>query len=66
MHDEGKIDDRLYGWGKELNKQRNIAAHPDTTPISQREAQYVFDFALAIAEYVYVLTAKFERFKKGE
>jgi Domain of unknown function (DUF4145) len=66
LHDAGQIDDRLYEWGKELNKQRNIAAHPDPTPISQREAQYVFDFALAIADYVYVLTAKFERFKNGE
>lgn len=66
LHDGGQIDDRLYEWGKELNKQRNIAAHPDTTPISQREAQYVFDFALAIAHYVYVLTAKFDRFRNGE
>jgi hypothetical protein len=66
LHDAGQIDDRLYEWGKELNKQRNIAAHPDTTPISQREAQYVFDFALAICDYVYVLTSKFERFKNGE
>jgi hypothetical protein len=66
LHAGGQIDDRLYEWGKELNKQRNIAAHPDPQPISQREAQYVFDFALAIADYVYVLTAKFERFKNGE
>jgi hypothetical protein len=66
LHDGGQIDDRLYDWGRELNKQRNIAAHPDPIPISQREAQYVFDFALAIADYVYVLTAKFERFKNGE
>ena len=66
LHDGGQIDDRLYEWGRELNKQRNIAAHPDTTPISQREAQYVFDFALAICDYVYVLTSKFERFKNGE
>lgn len=66
LHDKGQIDDRLYEWGRELNKQRNIAAHPDTTPISQREVQYVFDFAMAICDYVYVLTAKFERFKKGE
>jgi hypothetical protein len=66
LHDGGQIDDRLYDWGRELNKQRNIAAHPDTTPISQREAQYVFDFALPICDYVYVLTSKFERFKNGE
>ena len=66
LHDTGQIDDRLYDWGKELNKRRNIAAHPGTTPISQREAQYAFDFALAIADYVYVLTAKFERFKNGK
>jgi hypothetical protein len=62
----GKIDDRLYEWGEALHEKRNIAAHPDPTEISQRDAQYVFDFAVAIAEYVYVLTAKFERFKAGK
>jgi hypothetical protein len=62
----GQIDERLYEWGRELNKKRNIAAHPDPTPISKTDAEYVFDFALAICDYVYVLTAKFERFKAGK
>lgn len=67
LHDAQQIDDRLYEWGRELNKQRNFAAHPDPTAnISQREAEYVFEFVLAICDYVYVLTAKFERFKAGE
>ncbi|HYZ76400.1 MAG TPA: DUF4145 domain-containing protein [Gaiellaceae bacterium] len=66
LRDAGKIDERLYAWGTELNAKRNIAAHPDPTPIPQRDPQYVFDFALAICEYVYVLTAKFERFKRGD
>jgi hypothetical protein len=67
LHDAGQIDDRLYEWGRELNKKRNIAAHPDpTAAISQREAEYVFEFVLAICDYVYVLSAKFERFRAGK
>ena len=62
----GEIDERLYEWGVELNAKRNIAAHPDPTPISEQDARYVFEFVLAICDYVYVLTAKFERFKAGE
>lgn len=66
LHKASQIDDRLYEWGRELNRKRNIAAHPDPTPISQRDAEYVFEFVLAICDYVYVLTAKFERFRNGK
>ena len=66
LHEAGQIDDRLFEWGRELNKKRNIAAHPDpTAEIGQRDAEYVFEFVLAICDYVYVLTKKFERFKTG-
>jgi hypothetical protein len=66
LRDSGKIDERLYEWGEELRDKRNIAAHPNAEDISQRDAQYLFDFALAICDYIYVLSAKFERFKRGE
>jgi hypothetical protein len=67
LHASGKIDDRLYEWGRELNKKRRIAAHPDPNEeITQRDAQYVFEFVFAICDYVYVLTQKFERFKAGK
>jgi hypothetical protein len=65
LRDQGKIDERLYEWGEELHAKRNIAAHPDLSAIYQRDAQYIFDFTLAICDYVYVLTAKFDRFKSG-
>jgi hypothetical protein len=67
LHEAGKIDDRLYEWGRELNKKRRIAAHPDPNEeITQGDAQYVFEFVLAVCDYAYVLTAKFERFKAGK
>lgn len=64
--DTGKIDKRLYEWGAELHRRRNIAAHPDPTEITQRDARYLLDFAIALCDYAFVLTAKFDRFQKGE
>jgi hypothetical protein len=66
LHTNGKSDGRLYEWGRELNAKRNIAAHANPTPISKRDAEYLFDFSIAICDYIYVLSAKFERFKNGE
>lgn len=40
LRQTGKIDERLHEWDKALNEKRNIAAHPDLTPISQRDAKY--------------------------
>jgi hypothetical protein len=58
-----QIDDRLFNWGEALCKERNIGAHASEETISRLDAQDILDFANAIVEYIYVMTAKFEAYK---
>lgn len=60
------IDDRLYEWGEALRQQRNLGAHATGEIINKEDARDVLDFANAISDYVFVLTEKFERFKKRQ
>ena len=56
------IDKRLYTWGDELRKLRNIGAHATGEKVSQQDASDVLAFAHAITEYVFVLTEQFQDF----
>ena len=58
-----QIDDRLFNWGEALRKERNVGAHASEETISRPDAQDILDFANAIVEYIYVMTAKFEAYK---
>lgn len=58
------IDKRLYQWADELRTHRNLAAHASGTNFGRRDAGDIFDFAVAICEYVFVLTQGFEEFSK--
>jgi len=60
------IDDRLFEWGEELRRHRNLGAHADVRGITARAAQDLLDFAVAICEYVFVLTEKFNEFTKRQ
>ena len=62
LKDKGIIDDRLYLWGEELRKHRNIGAHATKEKITKEDAKDLLDFAQAICDYVFVLNAKFNRF----
>lgn len=64
LRDKGIIDARLYEWSEELRDQRNIAAHATETNISAQDAEDIVAFTYAIVEYVFMLTKKFEEFKK--
>jgi hypothetical protein len=66
LHERGVIDARLYEWGDELRKHRNLAAHASGANFNLIDAKDLYDFATAICEYVFVLTAKFEAFKKRQ
>ena len=66
LHDRGIIDARLYGWGDELRKNRNLAAHASGAKFNLVDAKDLYDFSSAICDYVFVLTAKFEGFKKRQ
>jgi len=58
----GVIDERLYQWGDELRKHRNIGAHATDEKISKEDARDLLDFVNAICEYVFVLNEKFNQF----
>jgi len=62
LKDREIIDSRLHNWGKELHKHRNIAAHAGDEKVNPKDARDLLDFVLAICEYVFVLTEKFDNF----
>jgi hypothetical protein len=62
LKDKGVIDNRLFKWGEELRKHRNIGAHASNEKISKADAKDLLDFVSAICEYVFVLTEKFNKF----
>lgn len=62
--DQEIIDKRLFQWGDELRKVRNLGAHATNQKITAEDARDVLDFAHAITEYVFVLNEQFERFMK--
>ena len=62
LKDNGVIDDRLYQWGEELRKHRNISAHATEESIKKDDAKDLIDFAQAFCDYVFVLNARFNRF----
>lgn len=64
LKDKGFIDERLYNWGALLQERRNIGAHATDEVISREDAIDILDFTIAICEYVYVLTEKYEQFKE--
>lgn len=58
----GVIDERIFRWSEELRKHRNIAAHASEEKITKEDAADLQDFAIAISEYVFALTDKFNKF----
>lgn len=62
--DSGAIDERLFEWGNELRALRNVGAHATTEKVGREDAIDVRDFAVAICEYVFILTQRFEDFKR--
>lgn len=62
LRDRRLIDERLFNWGDELRKHRNVAAHATEDRISRDDATDLFEFLTAICEYVFVLTQRFESF----
>jgi hypothetical protein len=58
------IDKRLYQWADELRLHRNLAAHASGASFSRDDASDIFDFAVAICDYVFVLSHKFDEFTK--
>ncbi len=55
LRENGIIDERLFEWGDELRKHRNIGAHATSEKISKEDAKDLLDFSSAICEYVFTL-----------
>ncbi|WP_230456440.1 DUF4145 domain-containing protein [Leptospira santarosai] len=66
LKNTGFIDGRLYNWSESLRNLRNIGAHASDELISREDTRDILDFTLAICEYVYVLSDKYNRFVARE
>ena len=64
MRDQGHIDQRLLDWADALRVLGNEGAHYTGKSVAREDALAAVDFAEAMLDYLYVLTAKFEEFKK--
>lgn len=56
------IDNRLFTWGEELRKLRNLGAHATGEKVPNQDASDVLVFAHAITDYVFVFTKQFQDF----
>lgn len=64
MRDRGVIDGMLLEWAEAVKVEGDASAHPDPATTTKRDATDLFDFALGICNYVFVLGVKFHRFKQ--
>jgi len=62
LKSKGIIDQRLFDWAEALRKERNIGAHGSEQDISIEDAQDVIDFTIAIFDYVYTLSEKYQKY----
>ena len=59
---KGVIDQRLFDWAEALRKERNIGAHASEQDTTKEDAQDIIDFTIAIFDYVYTLSEKYEKY----
>jgi HEPN domain-containing protein len=62
LKSKGIIDERLFSWAEALRKERNIGAHASDEDTTKENAQDIVDFTIAIFDYVYTLSEKYERY----
>jgi len=63
LKDKGIIDGRLFEWGESLREERNLGAHASGHRTSAQDASDMLDFAVAICDYVYVLSKKYSQYQ---
>ncbi|MCF2716844.1 DUF4145 domain-containing protein [Paenibacillus sp. UKAQ_18] len=56
------IDEKIYEWSNVLRLHGNIGAHPSSENINKEDATDLLEFTIAICDYIYVLTKKFDDF----
>jgi hypothetical protein len=62
LREKNVIDERLFAWAEALRKERNIGAHASGEDTTKENAQDVVDFTIAIFDYVYTLSEKYEKY----
>jgi len=62
LRDTGVIDQKLFGWAEALRQERNLGAHSTSKEVTRENAEDILDFTLAIFNYVYTLSLKYEAF----
>lgn len=56
------IDQRIFDWAEALRKERNIGAHASEEDTTKENAQDIIDFTIAIFDYVYTLSEKYQKY----
>ncbi|MEU5434721.1 DUF4145 domain-containing protein [Streptomyces sp. NPDC020719] len=64
LRDDGKIEGRLLEWAEALRFLGNQGAHYTGTPVSREDAADALAFPEALLDYMYVLTAQYEKFQQ--
>jgi len=64
LKEKGIIDARIFEWGDSLRHERNLGAHATGVRTTRDDASDVLDFAVAICEYVCVLSEKYKNYQK--
>lgn len=62
LKSKGVIDDRLYQWATALRRERNLGAHAGDHEVTKEDATDVLAFTIAIFEYIYTLTEKYDEY----
>ncbi|HEY3137556.1 MAG TPA: DUF4145 domain-containing protein [Blastocatellia bacterium] len=62
LRTKGVIDQRLFDWAEALRRERNIGAHATEEEITKENAQDTVDFTIAIFDYVYTLSEKYDQY----
>lgn len=64
LHEAGKIEGRLLEWAEALRALGNQGAHFTGMKVSREDAADALALAEALLDYMYVLTAQYERFQR--
>jgi hypothetical protein len=64
LHHDGVIDRKLLEWAELLRESGNLAAHDPSAEVDGEDADDLIDFTEAILNYVFLLSARFETFKR--
>ena len=63
LHNRKIIDDKFFDWANALRLLGNKATH-DSVIINKRDVEDLFEFTKALIDYIFILTKKFEDYKK--